>query len=330
MMSRRFFAGALLACATLAAPVAPPAQAAGPNAFDFVALGDMPYTIPADYVKFDRLIAAINASKPSFSIHIGDIKSGSSSCSDAMLQKGLEQFQSFEQPLIYTPGDNEWTDCHRARAGGFDPLERLAKLRSMFFAKPGQSLGKNPMAVESQATAMADKFAMYVENTRFTKNGVIFATVHVVGSNNNFEPGDPKTAMEYFGRDAANIAWINDTFAKAKATGAKAVVLSWQAEVMDITQKEPELPRASAYVNTINAVEAGAKDFAGRVLIVHGDEHIFRITPFLNAKFKPIPRVTRLEVMGAADVHAVRVTVDPDSPGVFSFTPLLVPENGDW
>ncbi len=325
MLNRTMIAATMLACASLASP----ATAAGPNAFEFVALGDMPYTLPADYAKFDRVIAAVNAIKPAFTLHVGDIKSGSSPCSDANFQKVFDQFASFEQPLVYTPGDNEWTDCYRPRAGGFDPLERLAKVRQMFYPAPGMSLGKNPMPVESQAKAMADKFGAFVENSRFVKNGVYFASAHVVGSNNNFEPGKPETAMEYFARDAANIAWIADTFAKAKAANAKAVVLFWQADVQDIRQKEPEMPRASAFVNTVEAVEAGAKDFPGRVLVIHGDEHIFQITPFMNAKYKPIPRVTRLEVMGANHVHAVRITVDPDTAGVFGFTPILVPENGD-
>jgi hypothetical protein len=325
MLKRTMIAAALLACAGLAAP----AQAAGPNAFEFVALGDMPYTLPADYAKFDRVIAAVNAMKPAFTLHVGDVKSGSSVCSDEVLQKAFDQIQTFEQPLVYTPGDNEWVDCHRARAGGFDPLERLAKVRKLFFPVVGQSLGKTTMPVESQARVMADKFGMYVENNRFVKNGVYIASVHVPGSNNNFEPGKPETAMEYFGRDAANVAWIADTFAKAKAASAKAVVLFWQADVQDIRQKEDEMPRASAFVNTVNAVEAGAKDFPGRVLVIHGDEHIFQVGPFLNAKYKPIPRVLRLEVMGEKHIHAVRVTVDPDSPGVFGFTPILVPENGD-
>ena len=39
----------------------------------------------------------------------------------------------FEGPLVHTPGDNEWTDCYRKKAGEFDPLERLAKVRAMFF-----------------------------------------------------------------------------------------------------------------------------------------------------------------------------------------------------
>lgn len=313
----------------LAVLLAVAAQPAAAQPFEFIALGDTPYKLPDDYVKFDRLIAAINARKPSFSIHVGDIKSGSSPCSDENLKKVLDQFATFEQPLVYTPGDNEWTDCHRPRAGGFDPLERLAKVRELFFADPGRSQGRVKIAVESQSRVMAERFSTFVENARWSQNGVVFATVHVVGSNNNFEPGAPAVAMEYFARDAANVAWIDAIFAHAVASGAKAVVLSWQADVQDVRQKwQGDMPRVSGFVNTVNAVERGAKAFGKPVLVIHGDEHEFQVGRFLNAKYKAIPNVLRLEVMGAEDVHAVRVVVDPDSPGVFGFIPLLVPENG--
>jgi hypothetical protein len=288
----------------------------------------MPYKLPDDYAKFDRLISAINAAKPVFSIHVGDIKSGSSPCSDDNFRKVFDQFATFEQPLVYTPGDNEWTDCHRERAGRFNPVERLAKVREMFFADPAHSLGRAKLPVDSQALVMPDKFRKYVENARFQHNGVLFATVHVVGSNNNFEPGDPETVMEFFERDAANVAWIDDTFRKASETNARAVVLAWQADVQDIMQKWPTMPRASGFVKTVEAVERGAKAFAKPILIIHGDEHEFQVGRFLDTSKKPIPNVVRLEVMGEMHVHAVRVLVDPDSPGVFGFVPLIVPENG--
>lgn len=315
---------AWLLAVLLAWPLAAEAQ----GRFEFVALGDMPYKIPDDYPKFDRLIAAINAAKPAFSIHVGDIKSGGSPCSDENFRKVSDQFATFEQPLVYTPGDNEWTDCHRSQAGGFDPLERLAKVRQMFFADPAHSLGRAKMPVESQAQAMPDKYAKYVENARFAVNGVLFATAHVVGSNNNFEPGKPETAMEHFERDAANVAWIDDTFRKARETNAKAVVLAWQADVQDILQKWPTMPRASGFVKTVQAVERGAKSFNRPILVIHGDEHEFQISRFLDTSKKPMPNVLRLEVMGETHVHAVRVLVDPDSAGVFGFVPLIVPENG--
>jgi hypothetical protein len=62
-----------------------------------------------------------------FVIHDGDIKSGGSLCSDAVFMDILGVFQASRHPLIYVPGDNEWTDCHRQNNGPFDPLERLGK-----------------------------------------------------------------------------------------------------------------------------------------------------------------------------------------------------------
>ena len=81
--------------------------------------------------------------KPSRTVHIGDTKNGSTRCDNSHYTKVLNWFNSFDTGLIYTPGDNEWTDCHRPSAGGFDPLERLATLRKRFFVA-GRSLGARP------------------------------------------------------------------------------------------------------------------------------------------------------------------------------------------
>jgi hypothetical protein len=48
--------------------------------------------------------------------------------------------------VIYTPGDNEWTDTHDERVGSHDPLERLASIRRIFFCN--QSLSVNGEAID--------------------------------------------------------------------------------------------------------------------------------------------------------------------------------------
>lgn len=316
--------------AVMLATVAAAQQGAAQEAFSFVAIGDMPYNIPKDYEKVDRLIGAINAAKPAFTIHVGDIKSGSTHCSDEIIRKAYDQLQTIEGALVYTPGDNEWTDCHRANNGKYDPLERLAHLRKLFFADPGKSIGKAPLVVESQAKVMADKFATFVENQRFVKNGVLFITVHAVGSNNNLEPRDRKAANEFFDRNEANVAWLNAGFQKAKDENLKAVVVAAQANLYDIKQDFPAIPSASGFIDTIKAIEAGAKLFDRPILYVHGDEHRFVIDRMVGTNLKPIPKTKRLQVYGASQVHGVLVTVNPNTPGVFGYTPLIAPENGDY
>jgi hypothetical protein len=297
--------------------------------FEFVALGDMPYKTPQDFPRFDRLIEAINLAKPAFSIHIGDFKSSSEPCTDEYFRSIHGRFQRFEAPLLYTPGDNEWTDCHRERAGKFNPRERLDKLREIFFATPGQSLGKTPMPVESQGKLMP-AHAKYIENQRFWKNGVLFVLPNIPGSNNGFETTELEAASEYFERNKANMAWLDDSFKLGREQGAKAIVIAFQANLYDIKQKFPAVPVSSGFVDTLKAIERGAKAFGKPMLIVHGDDHDMEIDGFRGTDYKRIPNVWRLQVMGESYIHAVTVTVDPSSPGVFGFRPFIVPDNGPY
>lgn len=293
------------------------------EAFDFVAFGDMPYSIPDDYPAFEKVLARINAIKPNLAINVGDLKSGSSPCTDANILKIRDYFETVEVPLLYSIGDNEWTDCHRERAGKFDPLERLARLREWFFATD-QSLGKTKVKVVRQADVMP-QFKLYVENTRYEHNRIVFVQPHIPGSNNNFEAQNQKTANEYFDRDKANVAWIRAAFDRAKEINAAGVVISFQANLWDIRQTFPEIPPASGFVNSIRAIERSAKDFDKPVLVIHGDEHEFIISPFQNTSFKPVPKITRLQLMGEKTIGAVRVIVDPNDPDVFiGFSPFYI------
>lgn len=309
----------LVLAATLSFAVAAPAVAVevgGPQSFAFVALGDMPYKLPDDYARFETLIGRVNALKPAFTIHVGDIKSGSTECSDTHFQKVKDEFAMFDGPLVYTPGDNEWTDCHREKAGKYDPNERLNKVRDLFFAEP-KSHGKAPIALERQSELMPEVKTWdgrtFVENTRFAKSGVMFVQAHIVGSNNNLETRGLDNVREFFARDAANQKWIEAAFEEAKAKNLGALVLSVQAELWDIKQSEPDVPLASGFVKTLKTIEKQAKAFAKPVLVINGDAHFYQVTPFYGTDTKPVPHVIRMQVPGEKIVGAVRVIVDPDN-----------------
>lgn len=321
-------------------PAAPPAQVPAPmpgqkvdigaaEPFSFFVMGDIPYRIPQDMPKFERLIAAANALKPAFSVHVGDIKSSSEPCTDEYFKSILVRFQRLEHPLVYTPGDNEWTDCHRERAGRFDPRERLSKIRELFYARPSESLGKVPMPVESQAISMPT-FAAHVENVRFWKNGVLFVTAHVVGSNNGFEATELEAAAEYFQRNKANVTWLDDSFRLAREQGAKGVVVLLHAQLYTTKQKFPAMPFASGHVDTVRALERGARSLGKPLVVIHGDEHEFELTGLVGINYKRIPNAWRVQVMGDNYVHGLKITINPGLPGFLSVEPVVVPENGDF
>ncbi len=294
------------------------------EAFSFIAIGDMPYgTAETAYPPYEQLISIINNLEPDFTIHIGDIKSGSTECSDQEFQSQLDFFNSFDSAVVYTPGDNEWTDCHRERAGGYDPIERLGKLREMFFSE-AMTLGKEPFKLERQSDLMPEQ-SLYVENSRFIKNGVMFLQIHIVGSNNNFEVR--KAAVEEFvARDQANIGWIEDSFAMAGTENVKAVVVSMHADVFDLAAYYALFPRHSGFLASVdNTLIPQVEEFSKPVLLIHGDSHIFRIDrPFKNSEGKTLANLIRLEVFGSSNVHAVKVSVEPNAVNgsVFAFQPV--------
>ena len=290
----------LLAASVLAAT----ATLAAAEPFTIVTLGDTAYGKPEDaYPKYEALISAINSSKPDLVIHVGDTKSGSTPCSDDALDKQLAYLNSVTAPLLYSIGDNEWTDCHREKAGKFDPLERLARIRTTYFGDGKKSFGQNKIEVTSQA---ADG---YPENARMTHKGVLFITAHVPGSNNNFEIRDPKAVAEFFARDAVDVKWINESF--AAAGDAKAVVIGIQANMFEFdwnSEKDETWLRHSGFLNIGNAIIDNAAKFGKPVLLVYGDSHKFNVMQPFPTKAK---NVTALEVPGDKDMNAVTVTIDP-------------------
>jgi len=304
--------------------VAPNVVTAEP--FTFVALGDMPYEPLRDDVRFDGLIDAVNDVAPAFTLHVGDTKSGKTPCDDAAFEKILLDLDRFQAPLVYTPGDNEWRDCYKKKAGRFDPLERLDFVREIFFSK-AESLGMESMPIERQADLMPD-YQGYVENARFMHEQIMVVTAHIVGWNDKLTKHNADIADEFLARDAANIAWIRSSFARAKQDGAKGLVMAIHADLWKDEADFANWPSGSIHEPWIEAFLEAADDFDKPVLLIHGDSHSFQIDhPFIDESDKGPPLITRLEVYGDKQVQAVSITVDPSDPRVFGFMPPIVPNN---
>ena len=285
----------------------------------FIALGDLPYR-PQDEEAYYGLIQEINRQRPQFSIFVGDTKSGGSPCSDTYLRKIHASFNLFETPLIYTPGDNEWTDCHRLNAGAYDPIERLQFIRALHFAD-AKSQGQHPIALIRQAD-LEPQFSEFVENAYWITGKTLFATVHIVGSNNNFAQ-----QAEYVPRNRANLAWLETVFSVAKQGAIDHVVLAFQADLFYNTKSATS--DQSGLRDSILLLNKKLAEWAKPALIIHGDSHRLIIDqPFMGTNTnsrRPLHQVYRVQVMGDEQVEAVEITIDSSKHSPFSFRPLLVP-----
>lgn len=318
--------------------------------------GDLPYSDRQATTGVPNLIADMNAQNLTFTVHDGDLKAGNSTpnsvtpttCSDALYTQALGYFNALKAPAVLTPGDNDWTDCDRPSNGGFSSRERLDYERRVFFST-NSSLGQRQLAQEVQTAAPfclgASGAVPCVENRRWTIGKVTYATLNIQGSCNNLCDTNPDPE-EYAARNAANIAWMQETFKVAKASNSEAVMFVSQAnpgwDQSDPTRAPLRDPKTLAqtdgqpdgFQEFLLALRDEVIALGKPVAYVHGDSHYFRIDkPFLDAQGRRLENFTRVETFGdnqANDnnyVQWLKVTVNPRSREVFSYQPQIVTDN---
>ena len=300
--------GLLLLGASPAAPAAP---------LRFFALGDVPYS-DAERELLQELLAQAAVQKPAFIVHVGDIKGGGQPCTDARNRAVAELFRAQPVPMLYTPGDNEWTDCHRPAAGGLDPLERLDSLRRMFFA--------DPKVLHNATLGRSVPDPAFPENAWLIRDGVLLVQLHIVGSNNGWQPRNPAAQAAFQARAKANGALLEQARAAGQAAGVRAVVLMFHGNPLF------EKPRARGYIPFTQDLARLLEGFDGPVLLIHGDTHRYRFDrPIIDpATGAPIERVHRLEVPGSPFVAGVWVSVDPAAAEVFGVETLYPGAAENW
>ena len=285
------------------------AVAAHAESWTFAVIGDTPYS-DRERRELPLLLGEIANEHPAFIVHVGDFKKSSERCSDEIFVDRQVLFNSSRLPLVYVPGDNEWSDCKRLIAGHFDEQERLGKLRQLFFAEP-RSLGKTTLAVEQQSGA-------FPEHLRWRLGPLLLVTLNVPGPNNNFGLVQQASA-EFLSRNPAVIAWLKQSFATARREKSAAIVIAMQGN--------PGLKHFAAglghsgYRKLLETLRSETLSFPGQVLLVHGDTHWQRIDhPLRDPKTgKALANFTRLESFGYPFMGWVKVVADTQTPGLFRF-----------
>ena len=284
-----------LALTALLSSVSPPGSAKG--AEGFLAVGDLPYSTEESTQLAALLEEGTRRGSP-FLLHVGDIKGGAQRCSDARLGAVAELFRRQSVPVLYTPGDNEWTDCHRGAAGRMEPLERLGAVRRFFFSDPG--------VLHQAAIAPLVPNPALPENRWLRWGDAVLALIHIVGSDNNAGSRDPIAITELAQRTAANRALLDQAVAAANADGAKALIIAFHANPL-FERRRP----TQGFEASLEDLRRVLERYPGPVLVIHGDTHKFR----LDQPWAALPhgdRLWRLEVPGSPTVAGVWVSVADD------------------
>ena len=353
-MLKLFLAAALSISSLLAVTPAMADDEQADRPLTIAVFGDWPYSQNL-LDRADLLINSINNDRDvSLVMHLGDIHSGSMPCTSAGIlpplpssnpgwnQAVFHVFQQFNAPVVYTPGDNEWSDCHKSKQlSSGAPLKELASVRSLFFSQPGRTLGGAPMAVASQglmADAAHPTDAQFIENVMWVKSKVVFATFNIPGGSNDDASqwsgsfSDPVAQVqEMVVREAANLRWLDATFERAQKAHARAVVIGVQADMWDPEAIAAGGAGLSNYTPFVRKLADLSLRFQQPVLVLNGDTHRLLVdqplavpsstTGVIHAT-APVPNLTRIVVQGSTNSPAewLRLHIDPRDPKVFSWT----------
>ena len=229
-------------------------------------------------------------------------------------------------PLVYIPGDHDWSDCARAAAGRFDPIERLLRLRELFYPDDN-TLGQRAMTVMRQSDQA--KFRSYRENARWEMDGVLFVTLNVPGDNNNYKTAGGRNG-EYEDRLEANRQWLTRAFAIARQRKLPGMVIMMQADPLFEDgwerRRAPTLldgllrrRQHDGYLTLKRQLRALTRDYDGAVLLIHGASQSFLLDrPLKDEDGRPDPHVMRARTYGAPTLDQwLEVSVTPGSTPLF-------------
>jgi hypothetical protein len=339
------------------------------NRVTIAVYGDSPYgTNPTDTAEFAATPAFIDSvnsdSKVRLVVHVGDIHSGKQYCTEAYDQSIYDLWTLFKNPLVYTPGDNEWTDCHKLAEGGGiwngtsidyvvdgggnpvdyasgDPIANLELIREIFFADSGYSLGGQKKRVFSQAEGYDGAHptdSKYVENVMWEQSKVLFVTINLPGGSNNDQDiwyGTPTEsaaqAQERAERTGADLRWLDAAFEQANADGMEAVVIAAQADMWD---PEKGAAHQAGYEPFVASIASHTTGFGRPVLMFNGDSHVFQSGNPLspsdpNYGIHPgydVPNFHRIVVHGSTfPLEWLRVTITPGTSAPASSTDAFGP-----
>lgn len=320
--SRRLLLAAVLACVQQA-PAAAATNAESPYAarqgFAFALLGGTPMRNGAEAVVAQMLVQF--GKETDLAIHTGDFKGRDERCDDRTYDRRHALLDDSPVPLVLAPGENDWADCDRPAAGQFGPVERLNRLRELFF-DPDTSLGMLKLDLQRQSDTA--RFRGYPENARWEYGDILFVTLNIPGNQNNYRTGAGRNG-EYEERIQADSSWLRQAFAAAARLKVRGLVVAFSADP-HFEGKHRIAGGIDPYAALKTDLARLASKYPGQVLVAHGAGKppgerragYAAVDRPVKHNGKTLQNVRRVVTHGAPGPASwIKVSVAPDNKDVF-------------
>jgi hypothetical protein len=316
-------AGPGLAHAARTGRVAPPPPAAV-QPVRIALIADVPQW-PAAEADTAALFDLMSTQQVALIVHAGGIKGDTESCGDAVLNVRQRVLDDAPLPLLYVPGENDWAECQKPVNGEFDAVERLNRLRELYFPVDA-TLGRRTLPVTRQSDQAT--FRSYRENARMVLGNVLIVGINLPGDNNHYRTEGGRNG-EFEDRREANRQWLSRAFSVAEQRDLDGVVVVGHADPMfgngwekrgKPTLFDGFLRRGArdGYLEFKRQLRELAGKYKGQVLLVHASDSGFSVDkPLRDAAGKSIANVTRVALPVGSPSRWTELTVSPGSRAVF-------------
>jgi len=309
--------------AARASKVTPPPAAAAPLT-RMALIADVPQW-PAAEADTTTLLDQIGTQQVSLIIHAGGIKGDTESCGDALLGARLRVLDDSPAPLLYVPGETDWAECAKPVNGRFDAVERLNRLRELFYPVDA-TLGRRTIPVIRQSDQAM--FRSFRENVRVVIGGVMVVGLNLPGDNNHFRSEGGRNG-EFEDRREANRQWLNRAFSVATQRDLPGVLVVVHADPLfgngwekrgKPTLLDGFLRRGTrdGYLEFKRQLRDLTAKFPGQVLLVHASDNGFSVDrPLRDTGGKIVGNFTRVALPMGSPSRWVELTVTPNTRSVF-------------
>lgn len=300
----------------------PPAPVAKVTRMALIA--DMPQW-PAAEADTAALFDQMNAQRVALIIHAGGIKGDTESCGDAVLSARLRVLDDSPAPLLYVPGETDWAECHKPVNGKFDAVERLNRLRELFFPVD-TTLGRRTLPLVRQSDQAM--FRSFRENVRLVEGNVMVVGLNLPGDNNHYRSEGGRNG-EFEDRREANKQWLARAFSVATQRDLPGILVVTHADPLFGNGWEKRgkpslldgfLRRGTrdGYLEFKRQLRDLTAKFSGQVLLVHASDSGFSVDkPLRDTAGKVVGNFTRAALPIGNPSRWVELTITPNTRSVF-------------
>ncbi len=207
-------------------------------------------------------LESVQAQSPAFVV-VNGLKGKSESCSDRLFRRRKAVLEAADVPVFLSMAGSDWIDC-RDRRGRPAESVWLSLLREQLYGDVRWN-GSKHLRLRRQSALPA--FRSYAENTRWSTQQVMFATLHLPAPNNHYVSAAGRNS-EFEDRLTANRDWLKRLSQHATAERHKAIVLFCDGRLWPSARLQPGV--RDGFREMRSALRAFADKVRVPVLLVQG------------------------------------------------------------